>query len=111
MYESLAIPGTPVSVDAVGDSSNVHRVKFLTRHYKGETAGMGVRHAIQPRHGLRAVPKFLAEMLARQCVGKQRDDLVFANEHGGYLRSARVHEDNMSWFAGTVKRSGQNVAA
>jgi hypothetical protein len=50
-------------------------------------------------------------MLARQCVGKQRDDLVFANEHGGYLRSARVHEDNMSWFAGTVKRSGQNVAA
>lgn len=52
------------------------------------------------------IPKFLADLLAHQCQGKHRDDLVFANEHGGYLRSARVHEDNMSWFAGAVKRSG-----
>ena len=51
-------------------------------------------------------PKFLAEMLAQKCEGKHRDDLVFAGEDGGYLRSARVHEDNMSWFAGAVKRSG-----
>lgn len=59
-------------------------------------------------HKARSVPfpKFLAEMLAHHCHGKHRDDLVFANEHGGYLRSARVHEDNMSWFAGAVKRSG-----
>ena len=44
-------------------------------------------------------PRFLAEMLAQQCAGKHRDDLVFAGEDGGYLRSARVHEDNLSWFA------------
>ena len=46
--------------------------------------------------------------ISRLCrwTGKHRDDLVFAGEGGGYLRSARVHEDNMSWFAGAVKRSG-----
>jgi integrase len=59
-------------------------------------------------HKRRSVPfpKFLAEMLAQQCAGKHRDDLVFAGMDGGYMRSARVHEDNMSWFAGAVKRSG-----
>ena len=51
-------------------------------------------------------PRFLAESLAEQCVGKHRDDLVFSGEDGSYLRSARVHEDNRSWFAGAVKRSG-----
>ena len=51
-------------------------------------------------------PRFLAEPLAEQCLGKHRDDLVFPGEDGGYLRSARVHEDNRSWFAGAVKRSG-----
>ena len=51
-------------------------------------------------------PKFLAEPLAGQCAGKHRDDLVFPGEDGGYLRSARVHEDNRSWFAGAVNRSG-----
>lgn len=59
-------------------------------------------------HKRRSVPfpRFLAEMLAQQCAGKHRDDLVFAREDGGYLRSARVHEDNMSWFPGVVRRSG-----
>lgn len=51
-------------------------------------------------------PKFLAEGLARQCAGKGREDLVFPGENGHHLRLARVHEDNMSWFAGAVKRSG-----
>ncbi|MDR6986378.1 integrase [Paenarthrobacter nitroguajacolicus] len=35
-----------------------------------------------------------------------REDLVFPGEDGHHLRLARVHEDNMSWFAGAVKRSG-----
>ncbi|BCW69626.1 tyrosine-type recombinase/integrase [Arthrobacter sp. NicSoilB8] len=35
-------------------------------------------------------PKFLADLLAQQCEGKHRDDLVFAGEDGGYRRSARV---------------------
>lgn len=51
-------------------------------------------------------PRFLAERLAKQCEGKGRDDLVFPGEDGHHLRSARVHEDNMSWFAGAVKRAG-----
>lgn len=51
-------------------------------------------------------PRFLGEQLARQCEGKGREDLVFPGENGHHLRLARVHEDNMSWFAGAVKRSG-----
>jgi integrase len=51
-------------------------------------------------------PRFLGEHLAKQCEGKGRDDLVFPGDDGHHLRSARVHEDNMSWFAGAVKRSG-----
>ncbi|WP_343212860.1 site-specific integrase [Arthrobacter sp. H20] len=50
-------------------------------------------------------PRFLAEPLARQCEGKERDALVFSGADGGYLRSARVHDDNQSWFAGAVKRA------
>jgi integrase len=59
-------------------------------------------------HKRRAVPfpRFLAELLARECEGKSGEDLVFPAPDGGYLRSARVHEDNMSWFAGAVKRAG-----
>jgi integrase len=51
-------------------------------------------------------PRFLGEQLARQCESKGREDLVFPGENGHHLRLARVHEDNMSWFAGAVKRSG-----
>ncbi len=51
-------------------------------------------------------PRFLSEPLARQCEGKGREDLLFPGPDGGYLRSARVHEDNHSWFAGAVKRAG-----
>lgn len=51
-------------------------------------------------------PRFLSEPLARQCEGKGRGDLLFPGPDGGYLRSARVHEDNQSWFAGAVKRAG-----
>lgn len=59
-------------------------------------------------HKKRTVPfsKFLVDGLARQCEGKGRDDLVFPGENGHHLRLARVHEDNMSWFAGAVKRAG-----
>lgn len=51
-------------------------------------------------------PRFLSEQLAAQCEGKGRDDLVFPGEDGHHLRLARVHVDSMSWFAGSVKRSG-----
>lgn len=51
-------------------------------------------------------PRFLAEPLAQQCEHKDRNDLVFPGENGHHLRLARVHDDNMSWFAGAVKRAG-----
>jgi integrase len=51
-------------------------------------------------------PRFLLEDLAAHCERKARDDLVFSGADGKHLRLARVHEDNMSWFAGAVKRSG-----
>ncbi|WP_235835715.1 MULTISPECIES: tyrosine-type recombinase/integrase [Arthrobacter] len=51
-------------------------------------------------------PRFLAEPLAQQCENKDRNDLVFPGENGHHLRLARVHDDNMSWFAGAVKRAG-----
>ena len=50
-------------------------------------------------------PRFLSDILARQCEGKGREDLIFPGDNGHHLRLARVHEDNMSWFAGAVKRS------
>jgi integrase len=51
-------------------------------------------------------PRFVSEQLAVQCEGKGCEDLIVPGEDGHHLRLARVHEDNMSWFAGAVKRSG-----
>lgn len=68
-----------------------------------------VIHVGTPKnHKKRTVPfpRFLAKQLAHQCEGKGRDDLVFPDENGHYLRAARVHEDNMSWFAYAIKRAG-----
>ncbi|GAA4047605.1 site-specific integrase [Arthrobacter methylotrophus] len=68
-----------------------------------------VIHVGTPKnHKKRTVPfpKFLAKQLAHQCEGKGRDELVFPDENGHYLRAARVHEDNMSWFAYAIKRAG-----
>lgn len=50
-------------------------------------------------------PRFPSEPLARQPEGKGREDHVFPGDNGHHLRLARVHEDNMSWFAGAVKCS------
>lgn len=70
--------------------------------------GSRIEVGTSKNHKRRSVPfpRFLAELLARECEEKARDDLVFPAEGGGYLRSARVHEDNMSWLAGAVKRAG-----
>lgn len=59
-------------------------------------------------HKKRSVPfpAFLSESLAAACEGKHRDDLVFPGVDGHYLRSARIHEENQSWWAGAVNRSG-----
>lgn len=59
-------------------------------------------------HKRRSVPfpKFLAEPLAQQCVGKSEDDLVFPGADGSHMRNTRVHDENRGWFYGALKRSG-----
>ncbi|WP_367645986.1 tyrosine-type recombinase/integrase [Paenarthrobacter ureafaciens] len=90
----------------------VKHVDFLRRRFMIEENAVQVGSIIEvgtpKNHKKRTVPfpRFLAEGLARQCEGKGRDDLVFPGENGHHLRLARVHEDNMSWFASAVKRSG-----
>ncbi|MGC7152983.1 tyrosine-type recombinase/integrase [Paenarthrobacter ureafaciens] len=90
----------------------VKHVDFLRRRFMIEENAVQVGSIIEvgtpKNHKKRTVPfpLFLADGLARQCEGKGRDDLVFPGENGHHLRLARVHEDNMSWFASAVKRSG-----
>ncbi|MGM9474348.1 tyrosine-type recombinase/integrase [Pseudarthrobacter sp. YS3] len=90
----------------------VKHLDMLRRRFLIEENAVQVGSVIEvgtpKNHKKRTVPfpRFLGEQLARQCEGKGRDDLVFPGENGHYLRLARVHEDNMSWFGGAVKRSG-----
>lgn len=90
----------------------VKHLDMLRRRFLIEENAVQVGSVIEvgtpKNHKKRTVPfpRFLGEQLARQCEGKDRDDLVFPGENGHHLRLARVHEDNMSWFAGAVKRSG-----
>lgn len=51
-------------------------------------------------------PRFLVDDLAKSCEGKHREDLVFPGPDGRYLRTARVHSDNYSWFASAIDASG-----
>jgi hypothetical protein len=48
----------------------------------------GVEHAEEPRTTLSAVPCTLADELAALMVGKDRDTLLFTNQHGGVLRNS-----------------------
>jgi integrase len=90
----------------------VKHLDMLRRRFLIEENAVQVGSVIEvgtpKNHKKRTVPfpKFLGERLARQCEGKGRDALVFPGENGHHLRLARVHEDNMSWFAGAVKRAG-----
>lgn len=90
----------------------VKHLDMLRRRFMIEENAVQVGSVIEvgtpKNHKKRTVPfpKFLAERLAEQCAGKGREDLVFPGDDGHYMRLARVHEDNMSWFAGAVKRAG-----
>lgn len=80
----------------------------LTIEENAVQVGSVIEVGTPKNHKKRTVPfpRFLGEQLARQCEGKDRDELVFPDEHGHYLRAARVHEDNMSWCAYAIKRAG-----
>lgn len=60
-------------------------------------------------HELRTlpIPAMVCEHIARQCIGKARDDLVFPNESGGYMRTPGVR----SWWPGAVSRCQKSAAA
>ena len=90
----------------------VKHLDMLRRRFMIEENAVQVGSVIEvgtpKNHKKRTVPfpRFLGEQLARQCEGKHRDDLVFPGVNGHHLRLARVHEDNFSWFASAVQRSG-----
>ncbi|UYY81990.1 site-specific integrase [Arthrobacter sp. YA7-1] len=90
----------------------VKHLDMLRRRFVIEENAVQVGSIIEvgtpKNHKKRTVPfpRFLAEPLAQQCENKDRNDLVFPGENGHHLRLARVHDDNMSWFAGAVKRAG-----
>ncbi|WP_284753183.1 tyrosine-type recombinase/integrase [Arthrobacter sp. efr-133-R2A-120] len=90
----------------------VKHLDMLRRRFVIEENAVQVGSVIEvgtpKNHKKRTVPfpRFLAEPLAQQCENKDRNDLVFPGENGHHLRLARVHDDNMSWFAGAVKRAG-----
>lgn len=89
----------------------VKHLDMLRRRFLIEENAVQVGSVIEvgtpKNHKRRTVPfpRFLAAQLAVQCEGKGREDLVFPGENGHHLRLARVHEDNMSWFASAVKRA------
>ncbi|MDJ0323384.1 tyrosine-type recombinase/integrase [Cryobacterium sp. PH31-AA6] len=59
-------------------------------------------------HTRRSVPfpAFLAPLLAQQCEGKSRDDLVFADKYGQHLKRTRVSEGTRSWFLTALSTAG-----
>lgn len=58
-------------------------------------------------HRARAVPfpRFMASDLGAAALGKSENDLLFPGPDGGYMRNARVHEHNLSWFASAIKKA------
>lgn len=58
-------------------------------------------------HERRSVPfpEFLAPAIGEACKGKHREDLVFPNEDGSYLRHIDMRE-RKSWFGSAVITSG-----
>ncbi|MYR07461.1 tyrosine-type recombinase/integrase [Gordonia sp. SID5947] len=123
---------THEQVDQLADEAKGHRTLVLLLAYTGlrwgEAIALRVEHldllrkrisvvenAVQidqrvivgtPKsHEARSVPVpgFLVVELAQLCQGKAREDLVFDNGRGGYLRRPVSWS---GWFAGAVDRSG-----
>lgn len=87
-------------VDMLGRRLQVHRNAVETggKIHEGTTKGNKARAV--------PFPRFLGDDLARQCEGKGREDLLFPGPDGRFLRSARVHKDNYSWFASALDAAG-----
>lgn len=59
-------------------------------------------------HKTRSVPfpQFLEKPMGEACKGKHRDDLVFPNDDGSYLKVTGSTEGRGTWFSSAVTRSG-----
>lgn len=90
----------------------VSDVDMLRRkiHVRRNAVEIGGRiHLGTPKtHEARTVPVagFLADRYAELMKGRGPDDLLFPGPDGGFLRSARVHKDNYSWFASALDAAG-----
>ena len=52
------------------------------------------------------MPGIVAEALRQQAAGKSPEDLLFTDEHGGYVRQQSAAEGRRGWYAAAVKQSG-----
>lgn len=79
-------------------------------HVRCNAVEVGGRiHVGTPKtHEARTVPVagFLVDRYAELMTGRGPDDLLFPGPDGGFLRSARVHRDNYSWFASALDAAG-----
>lgn len=69
----------------------------------------GVIHVGSPKNGTERdvpMPKALADLIARDCDGKGRDDLLFHDKHGHHLRRTRVSAGSRSWFKTALESAG-----
>lgn len=53
-----------------------------------------------------SMPGLVAEALRQQAAGKSPEDLLFTDEHGGYVRQQSAAEGRRGWYAAAVKQSG-----
>lgn len=70
--------------------------------------GGKIRVGTPKSHERRSVPfpEFLAPAIGEACKDKHREDLVFPNEDGSYLRAISGGSGRGSWFLKAVQRAG-----
>lgn len=87
-------------VDMLGRRLHVHR--------NAVEIGGRIHEGTPKTHKARAVPfpRFIGERLAVLLEGRGAEDLLFPGPDGSHLRSARVHQDNHSWFAAALEAAG-----
>ena len=84
----------------VSDLEILRRRVNITRN--AVNVGGAVKVGTPKTHELRSValPKFLVELLAQACQGKDHDDILFPANAGGYAKSPGAN----TWFSGAVDR-------
>ena len=84
----------------VGDLDLLRRRLSVNRN--AVNVGGAVKVGTPKTHELRSValPKFLVELLAQACQGKDHDDILFPSNAGGYAKSPGAN----TWFSGAVDR-------